>query len=292
MLNISHARSFLVVLEQRGFRAAARLLQLSPSTIVEHVNQLEADLAAPLLVRRRGNVAATPQGAAFLPLARALVATAERAREVVTGSLLRISAASNVGVYLLQSTLASFRKVDQCPTELWIGSNPEVAARMVDGRADVGLMEWWDDRPGFSAYIWRREPLVVIVSPNHAWADRKSISIADLLDARMLGGEPGTGTGTLLRQALGMAASRIKAIDGFGSTEAVKRAVRAGLGISLVLAGAVNDEVEAGDLVALPLADIDLVKNIRLIVPTALPNRSSAARFTAHALVREELTGA
>ena len=68
--------------------------------------------------------------------------------------------------------------------------------------------------------------------------------------------------------------------------------MRAGLGISLVLAGAVNDEVEAGDLVALALADIDLVKSIRLIVPTALPNQSAAARFTAHALVSEELIGA
>lgn len=292
MLNISHARSFLVVLEQRGFRAAARRLRLSPSTIVEHVNQLEAELAAPLLVRRRGSVAATPHGAAFMPLARALVTTAERAREIVTGAPLRIAAASNVGIYLLQSTLASFNKADPCPTELWIGSNPDVAARIVDGRADVGLMEWWDDRPGFVAHIWRREQLVVIVSPNHPWADRIAVSVADLVDARMLGGEPGTGTGTLLRQALGAAANRIKTVDGFGSTEAVKRAVRADLGISLVLASAVSDEVAARDLVPLPLAGVDLAKDIRLIVPTALPSRSAAARFTAHALLRDDLTGA
>ena len=80
MLNLLHAKTFLTVLGERGFRAAARELKLSPSTIVEHINQLEADLAAPLIVRRRGAVEPTSQGAAFVPLARALLDTAERSR--------------------------------------------------------------------------------------------------------------------------------------------------------------------------------------------------------------------
>ena len=67
MLNLVHAKTFLAVLNERGFRAAARDLNLSPSTVVEHVRQLEEDLAAPLLVRRRGIVEPTFQGAAFAP---------------------------------------------------------------------------------------------------------------------------------------------------------------------------------------------------------------------------------
>src|SRR5690606_11570028 len=128
-------------------------------------------------------------------------------------------------------------------TELWIGGNPIVAERLNTRRADVGLMEWWDDRPGFQALVWRREPLVVIVGPHHPWTSRRQIDADDLIGVRMLGGERGTGTGTLLRKALGSVADRIETVDGFGSTEAVKRAVRAGLGISLVLAAAVADEV-------------------------------------------------
>jgi len=62
MLNLVHAKTFLAVLSERGFRAAARDLNLSPSTVVEHIKQLEEDLAAPLLVRRRGIVEPTYQG--------------------------------------------------------------------------------------------------------------------------------------------------------------------------------------------------------------------------------------
>jgi DNA-binding transcriptional LysR family regulator len=284
MLNLSHVRSYLAVVDGRGFRAAARGLNLSPSTIVDHIKQLEADFAAPLVVRKRGGTVPTPQGEAFLPLARALLATAERAREVVAGFPLRIAAASNVGTYLLHSTLASFREASAYPTELWIGGNPTVSERLDTRRADVGLMEWWDDRPGFRAHIWRHEPLVVIVGPQHPWATRTQIDAHDLIGVRMLGGERGTGTGMLLRQALGAVADRIETVDGFGSTEAVKRAVRAGLGISLVLAAAVADEVVAGDLVALPFAGADLVKAIRLIVPDPLLAESAAAQFAEHAL--------
>jgi DNA-binding transcriptional LysR family regulator len=282
MLNLLHARSFLAVLDGRGFRAAGRMLNLSPSTVVEHVAHLEGELAAPLLVRRRGGVALTLQGSAFLPLARALVDTAERARAVVARSPLRIAASSNIGTYLLQPALASFKETDAGAPELWIGSNPEVADRLSAGRADVGLMEWWDGRPGFFARSLRRERLVVIVGRGHPWALRENVVIADLVGNRLLGGEPGTGVGTLLRKALGAAADRIEAVNGFGSTEAVKRAVRAGLGISVVLACSVEDEVAAGDLFALQLVDADLVKDIQLIVPERLPATSAAARFADH----------
>lgn len=288
MLNLAHARTFLAVLDESGFRAAARRLRLSPSTIVEHVRQLESELAAQLLTRGREVVAPTPQGAAFAPLARALVDTAGRARDVIAAAPLRIAAATNVGTYLLQSVLASFQSSDPCRIELWIGRNPEVGERLTSGRADLALMEWWDGRPGFSAATWRREPVVVIVSPGHPWATRREIAMRELTGVPILGGEAGTGTGTLLRQAMGPQADQLATIGGFGSTEAVKRAVRAGRGISLVIASAVSDEIETGRLIALRMADAELFKEMKLILPDGAPSGAPAARFAAYALNTEE----
>lgn len=283
MLNLAHARTFLAVLDESGFRAAARRLRLSPSTIVAHVRQLEAELAAQLLTRGADAVAPTPQGAAFAPLARALVDTAGRAREVIATAPLRIAAATNVGTYLLQSMLASFQAADSCRVELWIGRNPEAGERLTSGRADLALMEWWDGRAGFAATTWRREPIVVIVSPGHPWATRREIAARELAGAPILGGEAGTGTGVLLREALGPLAGQLTTIGGFGSTEAVKRAVRAGRGISLVIASSVADEVETGHLVALRVIDADLAKDMKLILPEGTPDEAPAARFAAYA---------
>jgi DNA-binding transcriptional LysR family regulator len=251
---------------------------------VEHINQLEADLAAPLVVRRRGAVEPTSQGAAFVPLARALLDTAERSRRLIANAPLRIGASSNIGTYLLQTVLASFQAADPCAVDLWIGANPGVAERLTNGNADVAVMEWWDDRPGFSAQTWRKEPLVVIAAADHPWAKRRVIEARELAGQTLLGGESGTGTNSLLKAKLGPLAAKLTAIGGFGNTEAVKRAVRAGRGVSIVMAAAVADEVKAGQLVALRLKDIALVKEMKVIAPLGIPAAAPAARFVAHVL--------
>jgi DNA-binding transcriptional LysR family regulator len=99
-----------------------------------------------------------------------------------------------------------------------------------------------------------------------------------------LGGEAGPGTITLLRKRLGHLSEGLTAIGGFGSTEAVKRAVRAGRGVSLVIAAAVADEVKAGQLVSLRLKGIELVKELKIISPIGVPDAAPAARFVAHVL--------
>jgi DNA-binding transcriptional LysR family regulator len=284
MLNLLHARTFLAVLSERGFRAAARDLKLSPSTVVEHIRQLEEDLAAPLLVRRHGVVEPTSQGAAFVPLARAMLETAERSRAMIARPSLHVAASSNIGIYLLQSMLRAFQASDPLAVDLWVGPNHDVAERLTNGSADVALMEWWSDRPGFSQHSWRREPLVVIVAPDHPWARRGAIEASELASQALLGGEPGTGTNTVLRKQFGHFADQLTAVRGLGSTEAVKRAVRAGRGISLVIEAAVTDEVRAGQLVVLPLSGIELAKDLKVISPSGLPEAAPASRFIAHVL--------
>jgi DNA-binding transcriptional LysR family regulator len=282
MLNLTHARTFLSVLEHRGFRRAARSLGLSSSTIVDHIDRLEVDLGARLLVRQRGKVQPTPDGARLAPLARALVETAARARELLSGSTLRVAAASNVGVFLLPPPIASFAVASGVAVEPWIGTNPEVLQRLQDGMADVAAVEWWDDRPGFEATVWRRERLLVIVAPDHPWAARGSVTPAELGGEIILGGETGSGTGTVLRQALGALADGLNVRSGYGSTEAVKRAVRAGHGISIVLAASVVDELQSGRLRAVELTRTAVEKRISLVVPKGVPSTSAAMAFVRH----------
>ncbi len=279
MLNLLHTRTFLAVVDAGGFRAASRILDIAPSTILDHVGQLEAELGTSLIVRRRGSVQPTPQGSAFLPLARALVATAEQARAVVAGGPLRLAASSNIGTYMLQSPLADFRRSEGTDVDIWIGSNPAVFDRLNQGAADLAIVECWQPSEDFEAHGWRREKLVVIVAPWHRFAARENVRAEELLGERLLGGERGTGTGTLLRQRLGSLVSRLTTVDGFGNTEAVKRAVRAGVGISLVMASSVMDEVAAGTLVALPLADAELVKETKILLRRDMPKGSAARRF-------------
>lgn len=288
MLNLLHVRTFLTVVDEGGLRPAARRLDVSPTTVVDHLNQLEVNLAAALLFRRP-KVELTLQGLAFVPLARALIATAERARQVVADAPVRIAAASNIGAYILPPIIAGIERSWGRRIDVWIGSNPDVAERLGTGEADLTAMEWWDGRPGFVARPWRRERLCVIAPPGHRWADRLQIAPKELADEPLLGGERGSGTGRVLRERLGSVFDRLRLVSGFGSTEAVKRGVRAGLGISVVLEISVADEVASGTLAAIPIEGGDLAKQLWLVAPEGLPKLAPTNRLMA-ALAQPNLT--
>ena len=93
----------------------------------------------------------------------------------------------------------------------------------------------------------------------------------------LIGGESGSGTGRLLKTYLQDFQQMPKVTMQLGSTEAVKQAVRAGLGISLVFSSAVADEVRHGSLCAIPIEDNALRKSIQLVwrqqSPTAQQKR-------------------
>ncbi len=281
MLNLTQVETFVTVVDQGGFHEAARHLGVSQPTVTQHIKKLEADLARPLIVRRHGKATTTGHGAAFLPFARTLLTVAGRARAALDGRGLVIGASSNIGVYLLQPMVKAFAAAlpEIGPVDVRIGSNPETADRLEASEIDIALMEWWDDRPGFDARVWREEPIVVIVPPDHPWAGQVSVDRRALLSEPLIGGEPGTGTARLLEKELGIVPADLKAGPQLGSTEAVKQAVRAGMGVSLTLQSAVRDEVAAGSLHALTIEKAPLAKSLYAILSDALPPASPARAF-------------
>ena len=122
--------------------------------------------------------------------------------------------------------------------------------------------------------------MVVIVAPGHPLGAAPALSRADLARLPLIGGEDGTGTGRLLRDYLGNGPLPNVSMR-LGSTEAVKRAVAAGLGASLVLACTIEEEVRDGRLRAIPLRDEPLRKSLRLVWRDDLPGEDPLLRYLA-----------
>lgn len=245
------------------------------------MRKLEAALGARLIERDARGCLPTSEGTAFLAYAESLLRLNARAIEALRNHRVAIGASSNIGTYLLQPYIKSYfdAAAGRPLPDIQIHRNPVIADKLDAGEIDVAAMEWWDNRPGYVARPWRREELVVIVSPGHPWVGLSRLPRAALQEVSLLGGEPGTGTGRILARYFGAQPNAMQIGMRLGSTEAVKQWVKAGLGVSLVLAGTVAEECREGTLVAIPLEGEPPNKELVVIWRESLSAESPARAF-------------
>ena len=278
--------TFLAVVRARSFRAAAKDLGVTQGAVSQHVKKLELFLDTLLLQRIHSGCELTAEGTRFVPHAESLLRLNDRALASLKRARIVVGASSNIGTYLLQPYVKSFSALAgaDCVVDIVIQRNPILAEKLESGEIDVAVMEWWEHRPGFGAHLWRTEDLVVIVPPDHDWARLPNIPVSLLKGVPMLGGEPGTGTGRLLARYLGEDIEGLQISMRLGSTEAVKQWVKAGLGVSLVLAGTVKREQHDGTLCAIPLQGKPLRKDLYVIWRDSPLPRCLARTFAEHLL--------
>jgi DNA-binding transcriptional LysR family regulator len=289
-MNLKHLESFLAVVRAGGFRQAAQVTGLSQPALSQHLQKLERELGGELIERHHNGCSPTPAGTALVSYAEIMLRIADRARALFDRGTLSIGASSNIGIYLLQPFLRAYRDLyPQDAFEVVVDRNPAISERLSNAGVDVALMEWWDDRPGFTGRLWRRDELVVIVPPSHSWAQRDEIPSTELVGCELLAGESGSGTWRIVQSQLGPIADSISVSITLGSTEAVKRAVEAGLGISLVLASCVTDELASGRLKALRVQGVRLQKSLFICHHSDLPTDGRARRFADFLLAQDRL---
>lgn len=282
MLNLAWVRTFLALVESRSFQAAADRLQLAQPTVSQQIRKLEQQLGALLIRRARSGCEPTQAAFMFIPYAESLIRLNQRALAAVQRSQERIGASSNVGIYMLQPYVRTFlNERDPALFDVVIDRNPAIAQKLSDSEIDVAVMEWWDGRPGFLWKKWRSEPIVVIVPPAHRLASCREIGKDELATLDLLGGEPGTGTGRLLDAYFKHDEPRPRVSLQLGSTEAVKQAVKAGLGASLVLRSSVTEEIRSGSLCAISIRP-ELKKDIFVIWRGAGAGSGWAPSFVTH----------
>ncbi len=283
VLNLVWLKSFITLVQRRSFQAAANNLGIAQPTISQHIQKLEEQLDVLLIRRGKSGCEPTRAALALMPFALSMLRLDERAQEAVAGTSLRVGASSNIGIYMLQPHVRTFMDRQAVPdVKLVIDNNPAIARQLTSGELDIAVMEWWHPKPGFQVRDWKQEPVVLIVPPHHPCAGMTQIDRETLAGMTLLGGEPGTGTGRLLASYFGDQGPFPEVSMQLGSTEAVKQAVKAGLGISLVLAAAVSEEVRTGTLRTIQVSDPGLAKELMVIYPEAIARHPPVSTFVSH----------
>jgi DNA-binding transcriptional LysR family regulator len=188
-MELRHLRYFVAVAEELHFARAAERLDISPPSLTQQIQNLEAELGARLLNRTKRSVSLTDGGARFLEEARKAVRQAENAeligKQAGRGEIGRIeiaymTTASCAGV--VSRVLADYNKshpgVDIRLIKL---ETPEQLASLAEGRIDIGFLRPPDRYPtGLAGIeIWH-QPVMIALPENHPLAHRSQLECADL----------------------------------------------------------------------------------------------------------------
>ena len=274
-MDLRRLEVFAKVAELRSFSRAAEALGLTQPTVSEHVRALEDELGVPLLDRLGRGTAPTRAGALLLGYARRMLALSREARQALdqfqgrlSGELV-VGGSTIPGEYLLPALIGRFKTLfPDISVCLLIGSSRQVTEWIEDGRAEVGVV---GARPGPKSLVARElqaDELVLVVPPAHAWAGKTEVMLAELKAEPLLVRERGSGSREALERALAevnAALSGFRIAGEIGSTQAIKQAVRAGVGLALVSNRAVEDECRANLLHCLKVKDLRVSRAFYLV---------------------------
>lgn len=267
-MNLRHLEAFVRVADQGGFTRAAEALYLTQPTVSGQVKELEQELGVALFDRLSRAVEPTEAGRLLLPEARRILEARDRLLEraaAYRGLLwgrLRVDASTIPGEYLLPSLLAGFKKAHpEVQVGLRVHSTGEVVERIRSGEGDLGVVGSRDEESGLSyAPLWG-DTVRLYAAPGLGL--EAPVSLAGLRRVPLVLREEGSGTRRTVERALaaaGVPAAELAVVGEFGSTTAVKEAVKAGIGAGFLSEAAVAWETRAGALIPVPVEGLPPVE--------------------------------
>jgi len=301
-LSIRQLGVFVALIDKGSFTLAARHLGLSQSTVSGHVADLERRLGVRLVERDRGGVRPTAAGQALVRPAREVLQAERGARMAVAelAGLLRgdllVGGSTIPACYVLPDLVARFHEEHpQVSLRLVTGDSRQIAERVRAADIEIGVIGAAPDSPDLQSDEIGEDRLVLIAPPDHALARKKAVAAADLLQFPFVTREEGSGTrasaDAALGELLGEAMAERRVACEVGSTEAVKAAVRAGVGIAFISDLAVTEEIATKRLAAVNVRGFQVVRPFYLVSrkesllsPAARAFRASvlaAGRFSA-----------
>jgi DNA-binding transcriptional LysR family regulator len=245
-VTLKHLNAVSAIAKTGTITSAANVLGVTPPAVTLQLKLLERHLGLKLFERTSRGLRPTDAGQYFVGMHARVTSLLDEANEAViemkgTGrGRLRIGAVS-AAQYFIPRVVAQFSK-----------SHPRIEIELhISNRAQT----------------FGEHPHVIVAARNHKFGQKRRLSLDALRDETLIMREPGSGTRMLMERTFAMAKFSPRASMEFSSTETIKQAVIAGLGIAFVSAHTVAAELAGGQLVVLPMQGFPVTRQWYVVRP-------------------------
>jgi len=262
---------FLAVAGTQNISRAAEALAMSQSAVSGSLSDLESHFDILLFDRVGKRIQLNEFGRALRPRAQALLEQAQDLENALRNHTdigrLQIGATLTIGNYLAVELMARFmREQPGAQVSLEVANTQEIVNKVVNFELDIALVEGELTHPELEITPWHEDELMVFCSPEHALATKGELTDADLLEATWIVREIGSGTRQTFERAMHGLLPKLNIMLELQHTEAIKRAVEAGLGIGCISRVALLDAFRRGSLVPLSVPHRDFRRYFYFIV--------------------------
>lgn len=265
-------RVFQAVAAAMSFSKAAVELSISQPGVTFHIKALEREYGTALFERVGKRLYLTDAGRTLLSYAQRMSLIETEARVAVEelkglqSGLLVVGASATIGIYLLPEVVGEFRnRHPGIKVSLRVGNKRHTIERLLNNELDFGLVASPLVDPMLISEPYLEDELVVIVAPTHRFAREPVVYPGELRRETFLVREEGSGTQELMEERLTQLGIVPADTMQLGSTEAIKQAVAANLGVSIASRYSVEAELASKRLCAANVPALKMQRQLLLL---------------------------
>ncbi|HJY85816.1 MAG TPA: LysR family transcriptional regulator [Candidatus Acidoferrales bacterium] len=290
-MDFDQLTTFIEVAKLGSFSRAGEKLFRSQPAVSAQIHQLEREYGEKLLDRVGKSVRLTPAGETLFEYAGRLLALRNESLRAVADhastprGVLSIGANEATCLYVLPEVFDEYHRLyPLVQISIYRNFSRKILERVEDGTIDVGIVTLPVKSSRLKIHPIFRDRIALMTSPRNPLARMKAVRISDIAQQPLI--FPKTGfTRQLLDKQFRPYRSRLRVTMELPSVGMIKQFVAAGLGVSLISRSFAREEMRAGEVKLIPLADVELWRELGLIYRRDRTLPRSATAFIA--LIRQ-----
>jgi len=269
-MTLRHLKIFVTVCDCGSITEASRKLYVSQPSISAAIKDIEEEYQIKLFDRISKRLLLTEPGSRLLEQARFLMKQYDSIeltlRNWDQNGVLRVVSSITIGNRFLSDFVSTFKlRHENIRIKVAINSSEKIEAMVLENELDFGLIESVPHHKNIESSIFLKDELVIICAKDHPLAECGQISLDQFSESDLLLREKGSGTRELFDSMMSVHNKSIEPLWESVSTQALVRAVTAGIGLSVLPYWLVQEDIKAETIATLKIPGIDFHRNYFMI---------------------------